>query len=226
MAKRNNVGWGLFDLGAGVTAFVALIATSGNLPKWAVMLLGFLTAAFFSAGVIQFGWTRKAPYAIGRWVKGLVVHTVIWIGVFVAGWAAWPSSAPPLQVAKQPLAQSRPSPTATLAPGVAQSTPVPFDCQAEAKELNAQYRADSKNIKEGLPTWLNRQIRERRLPCKMLVNHPGKQKPAELPTLVHFDHVEGGTIERTEGGKIDVEHSKDITTSDINAGHKTPTPPL
>jgi hypothetical protein len=90
VSEKRSTGWGFFHLGAGVTAFVALIATSGTLPKWAVILLGLLTAVLFSAGVNQFGWARKAPYKIGRPIRAIFVHGLIWIGTIVAAYAVWP----------------------------------------------------------------------------------------------------------------------------------------
>jgi hypothetical protein len=95
MPKRKDVGWGLFYLGGGVTAFVALIATSGTLPKWAVVLLCFLTGAFFSAGVIQLGWLQKSPY-LAKPVRAIFMHVLIWACVLVSGRMVWPKEVIPL----------------------------------------------------------------------------------------------------------------------------------
>ena len=82
MAKNKAFALGLFFLAGGVTAFVGLIATSGTIPKWAVGLLGVLTGGFFSAAVDQFQWARKAPYKIGRPIRAVFIHGLIWAGSF------------------------------------------------------------------------------------------------------------------------------------------------
>lgn len=90
MPKKEKLAWALFDFGCGVTAFVALVAVSGSVPPWALCLLALLTGMFLSAGTVQFGWAGKAPYAVGRPVRAVFIHGVIWLAVVVTVIAVWP----------------------------------------------------------------------------------------------------------------------------------------
>jgi hypothetical protein len=117
---------------------------------------------------------------------------------------------------------------------------VPFDCHAEGIDLKQQYLDDPKNKKEEFVPWLNRQIRERELPCN--IPHIGKQqvskrknantKPvaAPVPDLPVLVDVHGGKnidVSHIEGGKVNMDGVENGTIShvgDKTAVMPTPTP--
>lgn len=139
-----------------------------------------------------------------------------------------PTPSPAIPVSPLPV----PSPITT-------ATPISFDCPAEGIELKQQYHADPKNKKEDLTSWLNRQIRERGLPCS--ITQPRNQQvskrkgtpkanpaPTPMPDLPVLVNIVGGKnidVSHVEGGKVNMDGVDGGTVSHV--GDKTivtPTP--
>jgi hypothetical protein len=87
--QQKHVFWLDIEIGAAVSAIIALVAASG-IPRWSVVMLVVLGGLCASKAVSDLGWL-KAPVPIGTPVRAIVILFLIWGGLSALGYVEWPT---------------------------------------------------------------------------------------------------------------------------------------
>lgn len=90
MSKNTKFAWSLEGLGAGVCCIIAILQAGSLLEKTNLVALFILGSLFFTFGAYGLGWFR-APVAIGRIPRVIMLLLIIWGGMGCLTYRMWPA---------------------------------------------------------------------------------------------------------------------------------------
>lgn len=90
MSKNARLAWSLSALAAGVGCIIAILQAGSLLEKTNLVALFILGSLFFTLGAYGLGWFR-APVAIGRIPRVIILLSIIWGGMGWLMYHMWPA---------------------------------------------------------------------------------------------------------------------------------------